>query len=236
MMGPERRSMVMSEKEKRLTAYHEAGHAIVGIKMPATDPVHKATIIPRGRALGMVMQLPEDDKLSQTRQEMTSRLAVLMGGRVAEEIAFGEENVTSGAASDIQMATRIARAMVTRFGLSDKIGPIDYGEGDDPYRPTQVSQDTSKHIEEEVRRLVQTGMDEARRVMTEYRDEWVAIAEGLLEYETLTGEEITNLLKGVKPERPDDEDDKPGPSSAVPITGKKKGPEGDVGGGSPEPA
>merc|ERR1712137_562828 len=110
-MGPERRSMVMSDKEKRLTAYHEAGHAIVGLKMPATDPVHKATIIPRGRALGMVMQLPTDDKLSQTRQEMTSRLAVLMGGRVAEEIAFGEENVTSGASSDIKMATRIARAM-----------------------------------------------------------------------------------------------------------------------------
>ena len=238
MMGPERRSMVMSDKEKRLTAYHEAGHAIVGLRMPATDPVHKATIIPRGRALGMVMQLPTDDKLSQTRQEMTSRLAVLMGGRVAEEIAFGEDNVTSGAASDIQMATRIARAMVTRFGLSDAIGPIDYGEGDDPYRPTQVSQDTSKHIEEEVRALVQTGMDEARRIMTDHRDEWTAIAEGLLEYETLTGDEINNIIKGIKPERQDDEDDEPGPSSAVPITGsrKKKDGDGGVGDGSPEPA
>ena len=239
MMGPERRSMVMSDKEKRLTAYHEAGHALVGIKMPATDPVHKATIIPRGRALGMVMQLPTDDKLSQTRQEMTSRLAVLMGGRVAEEIAFGDENVTSGASSDIQMATRIARAMVTRLGLSDVIGPIDYGESDDPYRPTQVSQDTSKKIEEEVRALVQKGMDEARRILTDHKDEWTAIAEGLLEYETLTGDEINNIIKGIKPERPDDEDDAPGPSSAVPITGakkKKSGPEGDVGGGSPEPA
>ena len=239
MMGPERRSMVMSDKEKRLTAYHEAGHAIVGLKMPATDPVHKATIIPRGRALGMVMQLPTDDKLSQTRQEMTSRLAVLMGGRVAEEIAFGEENVTSGASSDIQMATRIARAMVTRFGLSDEIGPIDYGESDDPYRPTQISQDTSKKIEEEVRGLVQAGMDNARRIMTDHKDEWVAIAEGLLEYETLTGEEIDNLLKGIKPSRPDDEDDASGPSSAVPITGSKKKkdkPSGDMGDGSPEPA
>nr|WP_324602999.1 ATP-dependent zinc metalloprotease FtsH [Ponticaulis koreensis] len=238
MMGPERRSMVMSDKEKRLTAYHEAGHAIVGLKMPATDPVHKATIIPRGRALGMVMQLPTDDKLSQTRQEMTSRLAVLMGGRVAEEIAFGEENVTSGASSDIKMATRIARAMVTQFGLSDEVGPIDYGESDDPYRPTQISQETSKKIEEQVRHLVQTGMDEARRIMTDYKDDWVAIAEGLLEYETLTGDEINDLLNGKKPERPEDEDDMPGPSSAVPITGsrKKKDGDGGVGDGSPEPA
>ncbi|MDF1679459.1 ATP-dependent zinc metalloprotease FtsH [Ponticaulis sp.] len=238
MMGPERRSMVMSDKEKRLTAYHEAGHAIVGLKMPATDPVHKATIIPRGRALGMVMQLPTDDKLSQTRQEMTSRLAVLMGGRVAEEIAFGEENVTSGASSDIKMATRIARAMVTQFGLSDEVGPVDYGESDDPYRPTQISQDTSKKIEEQVRHLVQTGMDEARRIMTDYKDDWVAIAEGLLEYETLTGDEINDLLNGKKPERPEDEDDMPGPSSAVPITGsrKKKDGDGGVGDGSPEPA
>lgn len=238
MMGPERRSMVMSDKEKRLTAYHEAGHAIVGLKMPATDPVHKATIIPRGRALGMVMQLPTDDKLSQTRQEMTSRLAVLMGGRVAEEIAFGEENVTSGASSDIKMATRIARAMVTQFGLSDEVGPIDYGESDDPYRPTQISQETSKKIEEQVRHLVQTGMDEARRIMTDYKDDWVAIAEGLLEYETLTGDEINDLLNGKKPERPEDEDGMPGPSSAVPITGsrKKKDGDGGVGDGSPEPA
>ncbi len=238
MMGPERRSMVMSDKEKRLTAYHEAGHAIVGLKMPATDPVHKATIIPRCRALGMVMQLPTDDKLSQTRQEMTSRLAVLMGGRVAEEIAFGEENVTSGASSDIKMATRIARAMVTQFGLSDEVGPIDYGESDDPYRPTQISQETSKKIEEQVRHLVQTGMDEARRIMTDYKDDWVAIAEGLLEYETLTGDEINDLLNGKKPERPEDEDDMPGPSSAVPITGsrKKKDGDGGVGDGSPEPA
>ena len=242
LMGPERRSMVMSDKDKRLTAYHEAGHALVSIKMPATDPVHKATIIPRGRALGMVMQLPEDDKFSQTRQEMTSRLAVLMGGRVAEELAFGEENVTSGAASDIQQATRIARAMVTRFGLSNEIGPVDYADSEDPYtRPTHVSEDTSKKIEQEVRALVQKGSDEARRIMTEYRDQWTAIAEGLLEYETLTGDEITELLKGIKPTRPDDDEDTPGPSSALPVTGAKKKKkdkpgEGDVGDGSPEPA
>ncbi|WP_084420574.1 ATP-dependent zinc metalloprotease FtsH [Henriciella litoralis] len=237
LMGPEKRSMVMSDKEKRLTAYHEAGHAIVGIKMPATDPVHKATIIPRGRALGMVMQLPEDDKLSQTRQEMTSRLAVLMGGRVAEELAFGEENVTSGASSDIQHATRIARAMVTSFGLSDIIGPVDYSDNSDPYsRPNHVSEETSKKIEEEVRKLVQHGMDEARRIMTDYKDDWVTIAEGLLEYETLSGEEITNLLNGQPPVRPDEPDEPQGPASAVPVTGKRRKDKGDETGGAPEPA
>ncbi len=238
MMGPERRSMVMSDDEKELTAYHEAGHAIVSLHMPACDPIHKATIIPRGRALGMVQYLPEDDKLSQKRVQMTSRLAMAMGGRVAEELKFGEDNVTSGAMGDIQMATRMARAMVTRFGLSDEIGPVDYGDDSDPYSRVHVSEETSRKIEEEVRKLVQTGMDEARRIMTDHRDEWEQIAEALLEYETLTGDEIKELLKGKKPERPDDEDDEPGPSSAVPITGaKKKGkPEGDVGGSSPEPA
>ncbi len=237
LMGPERRSMVMSDKEKRLTAYHEAGHALVGIRMPATDPVHKATIIPRGRALGMVMQLPEDDKLSQTRIEMTSRLAVLMGGRVAEELAFGDENVTSGASSDIQHATRIARAMVTSFGLSDVIGPVDYSDNSDPYsRPTHVSEETSKKIEAEVRALVQKGMDEARRILTDHRDEWTTIAEGLLEYETLTGEEITDLLNGKPPSRPEEPDEPQGPASAVPITGKRRKGFGGDKGGEPEPA
>ncbi len=238
MMGPERRSMVMSDDEKELTAYHEAGHAIVSLFMPACDPIHKATIIPRGRALGMVQYLPEDDKLSQKRVQMTSRLAMAMGGRVAEELKFGEENVTSGAMGDIQMATRMARAMVTRFGLSDEIGPIDYGDDGDPYSRVQVSEETSRKIEEEVRKLVQKGMDEARRIMTDHRAEWETIAVALLEYETLTGDEIKELLKGKKPERPEDEDDMPGPSSAVPITGAKKKdkPEGDVGGSSPEPA
>ncbi|MCH2457448.1 MAG: ATP-dependent zinc metalloprotease FtsH [Henriciella sp.] len=238
LMGPEKRSMVMSDKEKRLTAYHEAGHAIVSLKMPSTDPVHKATIIPRGRALGMVMQLPEDDKYSQTRQEMTSRLAVLMGGRVAEELAFGEEAVTSGASSDIQMATRIARAMVTSYGLSDEIGPVDYSDNSDPYsRPNHVSEETSKRIEEEVRKLIQHGKDEARRIMTDYKDQWTAIAEGLLEYETLTGQELNDLLNGKKPTRPDEPDEPQGPASAVPVIGKRrKNLGGDEPGGEPEPA
>ena len=246
LMGPERRSMVMSDKEKRLTAYHEAGHAIVAKKVPAADPVHKATIIPRGRALGLVMQLPEDDKLSMSRIEMTSRLAIMMGGRVAEELQFGDENVTAGAASDIQQATRLARAMVTRFGLSDAIGPVDYADdqgqvflGQQLVQSSHVSEQTSTKIEEEVRSLIQKGMDDARKIMTDYHDEWVAVAEGLLEYETLSGDEIDNLLKGIRPERNDDDGDMPGPSSAVPITGKKKKDkpdEGDVGDGSPEPA
>jgi ATP-dependent Zn protease len=173
-MGPERRSMVMSEKEKELTAWHEAGHAIVAMKVPSADPVHKATIIPRGRALGMVMQLPEDDKLSMSKVEMTSRLAIIMGGRVAEELKFGLDNVTAGAASDIQQATRLARAMVTRWGYSDIIGPVDYGSdqgdvflGQQLMQSSHISEETSRKIEEEVRKLIEQGKEDARRVMTE---------------------------------------------------------------------
>ncbi len=240
MMGPERRSMVMSEKEKTLTAYHESGHAIVALNVPAADPVHKATIIPRGRALGMVMQLPEDDKLSMSKIEMISRLAIMMGGRVAEELKFGEDHVTAGAASDIQQATRLARAMVTRWGLSDAIGPVDYAEdqgevflGQQLVRSSHVSEETSKKIEEEVRKLVQGGMDSARKILTEKREDWVALSEGLLEYETLSGQEIKDLLNGKPPERPDDFD--PGPTSAVPVIKSKKKPGGEFG-GDPEPS
>ena len=248
LMGPEKRSMVMSEKERELTAYHEAGHAVTALLVPAADPVHKATIIPRGRALGMVMQLPEDDKLSMSRVEMTSRLTIMMGGRVAEELKYGKENVTAGAASDIQQATRLARAMVTRFGLSDEIGPVDYGEdqgevflGQQLVQSSHISEETQKKIEQEVRSLIQDAMDEARRIMTEHRDAWTSIAEGLLEYETLTGEEIRDLLNGKKPERPDIAEDEGGPSSAVPVIGKKKpkddGPEPEAPGETdPKPA
>ena len=244
MMGPERRSMVMTEKEKTLTAYHEAGHAIVALNVPSADPVHKATIIPRGRALGMVMQLPEGDKMSMTHQEMTSRLAIMMGGRVAEEIKFGKENVTSGAASDIKQATRLARAMVTRWGFSEEIGPVDYGEdqgevflGQQIVQSSRVSTETAAKIEKEVRNLVQAGLDKAREVLTEKRAEWETLAEGLLEYETLSGEEIAELLKGKKPVRdtsvPVKPDDKEG-GGAVPVVdededsarGTAKGPQG----------
>lgn len=232
MMGPERRSMVMSEKEKMLTAYHEAGHAIVALNVPASDPVHKATIIPRGRALGMVMQLPEADKLSMSLEEMTSRLAVLMGGRVAEEMKFGLQKVTSGAASDIQMATKLARAMVTQYGLSESLGPISYAEdegevflGQQIMRSSSLSPETSRKIEDEVKRLVEDGLASANDILKKKKKDWMVIAEGLLEYETLSGEDITNLIAGKPLKRPNDDEAKPkGPTAAVPITGAPKKP------------
>jgi cell division protease FtsH len=239
MMGPERKSMVMSQKEKELTAWHEAGHAILALNVPSADPVHKATIIPRGRALGMVMQLPTDDKLSMNKTEMISRLAILMGGRMAEELKFGADNVTAGAASDIQQATRLARAMITRWGFSDSVGPVDYADdqgevflGNQIVKSSHVSEETSRKIEDEVRKLVVSGLDTARRVLTEKQADWTILAEGLLEYETLTGEEINELLKGKRPDRPDDAD--PGPTSAVPVIKKK--PRGELPGpAEPEP-
>ena len=244
LMGPEKRSMVMSDKEKELTAWHEAGHAIVALRVPVADPVHKATIIPRGRALGMVMQLPVDDKMSMSRIEMTSRLAIIMGGRVAEEEKFGMENVTAGAASDIQQATKLARAMVTRWGLSEEIGPVDYAEdqgdvflGQQLMNKSHVSEETSKKIEEEVRKLVQKGMDDAREIMTKYRDQWATLAEGLLEYETLSGQEIEDLLNGKPPSRPEEPDEPQGPASAVPVIGKRRNKDrSEEPGGEPEPA
>ena len=227
MMGPERRSSVMTEEQKALTAYHESGHAIVALNVPAADPVHKATIIPRGQALGMVMQLPEGDKVSMTYEEMTSRLAIMMGGRVAEELKFGKEKVTSGAASDIKQATRLARAMVTQWGFSEEIGPVDYGEdqgevflGQQLVQSSSVSAETAAKIEKEVKGLVEAGLAEARRLLTEKNDDWVALAEGLLEYETLSGAEIKALLAGEKPVRdtsvPPRSDDSTPPSGAVP--------------------
>ena len=172
-MGAERRSMVMSEEEKRNTAYHEAGHALVAISVPSSHPVHKATIIPRGRALGMVMQLPERDQISMSYEEMTSRLAVMMAGRVAEELTFGKKNVTSGAQSDIEQATRLARAMVTQWGYSDKLGKVSYGEnqqevflGHSVAQTKNVSEETAQIIDEEVRRLVDEGFAWAKKILT----------------------------------------------------------------------
>jgi cell division protease FtsH len=226
MMGAERKSMAMTEDEKRLTAYHEGGHALIALNVPATDPVHKATIIPRGRALGMVMQLPERDQLSMSYEQMTSRLAILMGGRMAEELIFGKDKITSGASSDIDQATKLARAMVTKWGFSDKLGVVSYGENQDEVflghsvsRTQSVSEETANLIDAEVKRLVQGGFDEARRILTEKMDDLHTLAKALLEYETLTGEEIVNALKGVPPVR-DDADSKrsSGPSVAVPIS------------------
>ena len=208
MMGAERKSLVMTEEEKLLTAYHEGGHAIVALNVKATDPVHKATIIPRGRALGMVMQLPERDKLSMSLEQMTSRLAIMMGGRVAEELVFGREKVTSGAASDIEQATKLARMMVTRWGLSDTLGTVAYGENQEEVflgysvaRQQNISEETAKKIDGEIRRLVEAGYSEANQILTDKRSDLETLAKGLLEFETLTGDEIKDLLLGERPIR-----------------------------------
>ncbi len=231
MMGAERRSMAMSEDEKRNTAYHEGGHALVAITVPSSDPVHKATIVPRGRALGMVMQLPEGDRYSMNFTQMTSRLAIMMAGRVAEEIIFGKENITSGASSDISAATGLARNMVTRWGFSDELGTVAYGDnqeevflGHSVARTQNVSPETMMKIDAEVRRLVKGGEDEARRILTERLDDLHAIAKALLEYETLSGEEINGVIKGVKPSRDDAETRRPtGPAASVPLSPRPGG-------------
>ncbi|MBR0813939.1 MULTISPECIES: ATP-dependent zinc metalloprotease FtsH [Bradyrhizobium] len=235
MMGAERKSLVMTEEEKLLTAYHEGGHAIVGLNVPATDPIHKATIIPRGRALGMVMQLPERDKLSMSLEQMTSRLAIMMGGRVAEELIFGREKVTSGAASDIEQATRLARMMVTRWGLSEELGTVSYGENQDEVflgmsvsRTQNASEATVQKIDSEIRRLVEEGYKEATRILTEKHADLEALAKGLLEFETLSGDEIIDLLKGKKPNRESVLEPTTPRASAVPPAGKSPRPRPDA--------
>jgi len=229
MMGAERKSLVMTEEEKMLTAYHEGGHAIVGLNVVATDPIHKATIIPRGRALGMVMQLPERDKLSMSLEQMTSRLAIMMGGRVAEELIFGRDKVTSGAASDIEQATRLARMMVTRWGLSEELGTVSYGENQDEVflgmsvsRTQNASEATVQKIDTEIRRLVEEGYNEATKILTEKRADLEALAKGLLEFETLSGDEIIDLLKGKKPNRESVLEPSTPRTSAVPPAGKPR--------------
>ena len=233
MMGAERKSMAMSDDEKKLTAYHEGGHALVALSVPSADPVHKATIIPRGRALGMVMQLPEADRYSMRYQQMTSSLTILMGGRVAEELIFGKENITSGAASDIEQATRLARAMVTRWGFSDKLGVVAYGEnqeevflGHSVARTQNISSETAKVIDAEVKRLVQQGFDEAKNILTAKLEDLHTLAKSLLEFETLSGEEIIKVLQGIPPVRDTaDERRTPPPSVAVPLTHAPDSPE-----------
>jgi cell division protease FtsH len=208
MMGAERKSLAMSDEEKKLTAYHEAGHAVVALHCPASDPIHKATIIPRGRALGMVMRLPEADKLSVTREKLHADLAVAMGGRVAEEQIFGYDKVTSGASSDIQHATKMARAMVTQWGMSDKIGPLFYGSdqqemflGHSTGGGNPNSESITAVIDAEVKRIVEEGYDQAKTLLTDHIDQLHALAQALLEYETLTGEEIKSVIRGEKPQR-----------------------------------
>ncbi|UEM05544.1 ATP-dependent zinc metalloprotease FtsH [Skermanella rosea] len=244
MMGAERRSMVMTEDEKKLTAYHEGGHAIVAIHMKDSDPVHKATIIPRGRALGMVMRLPEGDRISLSRAKLEADLAVAMGGRVAEELIFGIDRVTTGASSDIKMATDISRRMVTEWGMSEKLGPLLYGEpsqevflGHSVTQHKNMSDATAAEVDAEVRRIVDTAYATARRILTENIDQLHTLGKGLLEYETLSGEEINALLRGDPIVRTDKQDTPPPPKqptpgrrASVPTSGSK-----DSGGLEPEP-
>ena len=244
MMGAERRSMVMTEEEKKLTAYHEAGHAVVGLNVPQHDPIHKATIIPRGRALGLVLSLPERDQLSVTKTKYKSQIAMAMGGRVAEELIFGPDNVTSGASSDIQQVSRIARAMVTQFGMSEKLGNIDYANRQDTYLGPQqgglsAGPDTQEVIDAEVRKLVDEGYETAKRILTEKSEDLKNLAEGLLEYETLTGSEITKVIAGEPLRRGSDEDDSDSGGSAPSVASipKIKKPKGSPDGGfEPKPS
>lgn len=227
LMGAERRSSAMTQAEKELTAFHEAGHAIVAINMPGADPVHKATIVPRGRALGMVMQLPEGDRYSISYRWMLSNLAIMMGGRVAEELKFGKDNITAGASSDIEQATKLARNMVTRWGLSDKVGKVAYGGNEEEVfmgysssRAPTISGETAKLIDSEVRRLIDEAYATATKVLTTKKKQWVALAEGLLEYETLTGDEIKEVIAGKAPSRLLGDDASTPRSTSVPNSGK----------------
>ncbi|SFV27113.1 cell division protease FtsH [Devosia crocina] len=227
MMGAERRTMAMTDDEKKLTAYHEAGHAIIALKVAGIDPIHKATIIPRGRALGMVMTLPENDTYSFSREKALARLTMLFGGREAEIIKFGPAKVTSGASGDIQMATSLARSMVMEWGMSEKLGRVRYKSNDQEvflgHSVTQsqhMSDDTARLIDQEVRKLIEDGEASARDILTTYNDQWEAIAQALLEYETLTGDELRALMDGKQPMRPDDSGPTTPKATGVPTAGR----------------
>ena len=235
MMGAERRSMVMTEDDKKLTAYHEGGHALVAINEKASDPIHKATIIPRGRALGVVWTLPERDKYSHTREYLEANISKAMGGRVAEELIFGHDKVTSGASSDIQMATKLAKDMVTRFGMSKELGPLTYGENEDEVflgrsitRQQHMSEETAKKVDIEIKKIVDQGYQKAKKILTEKIDDLHKIAKALLIYETLTGDEIKDLIfKNIQPKAPignEDQDRDKEESSALGSLGLKPKP------------
>jgi cell division protease FtsH len=242
MMGAERRSMVLTADQKEKTAYHEAGHAVVGLKLPECDPVYKATIIPRGGALGMVVSLPEMDRLNWHKDECEQKLAMTMAGKAAEIIKYGENHVSNGPAGDIQQASQLARAMVMRWGMSDKVGNIDYAEAHEGYSGNtagfSVSAHTKEMIEDEVRSFIQNGYERAYKILTDHKDEWERLAQGLLEYETLTGDEIKRVMNGEPPQSGQDEGDDADQGSAsitsVPKAKPKKSPP--EGGMEPEPS
>ena len=244
MMGAERRSMVMTDEEKKLTAYHEAGHALVGLNTPKSDPLHKVTIIPRGRALGLTMSLPERDQYTYSRVQLESKLAMMFGGRVAEELTFGAENITTGAGNDIQQATNMARRMVTEFGFSEKLGPLRYKDNDEEiflgHSVTQhknTSEATAKMIDEEVRKFIDIAEKRAREILIDKADDLETLGQALLEYESLSGTDVADLLAGRGVSRPDEDETPPegGRKSSVPKAGAKKDkPEGDIG-AEPQP-
>jgi cell division protease FtsH len=243
MMGAERRSMIMTEEEKRLTAYHEAGHAIVGMHVPQHDPLHKVTIIPRGRALGVTVNLPERDRLSYTRQYCVSRLASVFGGREAEILIFGPDNVTNGATGDIQQATRLSRAMVMEWGMSEKLGRVRYHGneqevflGHSVTQTVNMSEETAKLIDDEIRSLVEAGEQTARRILTEHVGDLHKLAKALLEHETLSADEVDKVLRGEPIVRNNDYEDTKGPAGpAVPAAGKSRPPRPEPGRGGLEP-
>ena len=233
MMGAERKSMVMTEDDKKLTAYHESGHAIVALNEKASDPIHKATIMPRGRALGVVWTLPERDKYSHSREYLEANISKAMGGRIAEELIFGHEKVTSGAASDIQMATKLAKDMVTRFGMSNELGPLTYGENEDEVflgrsitRHQQMSEETAKKVDSEIKKIIDAGYKRAKKILTEKIDDLHKLAKALILYETLTGDEIKDLIFNNKyPKNKEDEkEDEKEKSSALGSLGLKPKP------------
>ncbi|MBT6534279.1 MAG: ATP-dependent zinc metalloprotease FtsH [Marinovum sp.] len=244
MMGAERRSMVLTSDQKEKTAYHEAGHAVVGMNLPQCDPVYKATIIPRGGALGMVVSLPEIDRLNWHKSECEEKMAMTMAGKAAEIIKYGPENVSNGPAGDIQQASGLARAMVLRWGMSDKVGDIDYSEAHEGYSGNtaglSVSANTKELIEDEVKRLISDAYDRAHSILTEKHEEWGRLAQGLLEYETLTGDQIKRVMLGDPPDAEDGEDDSGDAGNApsvtmIPKTKPKSKPSGDTGDLAPEP-
>jgi cell division protease FtsH len=223
MMGTERRSLVMSEAEKKLTAYHESGHAIVGLSVPDHDPVYKVTIIPRGRALGVTMFLPEADRYSTSKRRLESRIATLFGGRVAEEMIFGPESVTTGASNDIERATEIARNMVTKWGLSDRLGPLTYSEengevflGRSVTQHKQVSDVTAHAIDEEVRRVIDGNYKRAKEILDRELEKLHNMASALIKYETIDEEQIRDIMNGRDPRPPPDWEDRDLPSSGGP--------------------
>src|ERR1700692_4329446 len=230
MMGAERRSMVMTDAEKRMTAYHEGGHAIVGISVPQHDPVYKVTIIPRGRALGVTQFLPEQDRYSMSKRRLESSIATLFGGRIAEELICGEDAVTTGASNDIERATELARNMVTKWGLSDRLGPLTYSEesgevflGRSVTQHKQVSDETAHAIDEEVRRVIDSNYQRAYKILQSNMDKLQTMSEALIKYETIDEEQIKDIMEGRVPRPPRDWDDTPtptprGPSAEKPAT------------------